>query len=382
MLLDWFMAGRNKTSYKGVYWREVKRKDGQGYERMYYIVYRRGGRGTKLIEEPVGRASQGWTEKRANDERALRSNDRKPCNKEKREQARQETKEQMTVGRLWQLYYESHAGNRTIRNDRNRYNRHVCSSLAQVAIGDLSTSHIEKLRRNLESYGLSPQSVKHCLALVRRIVNYGKKAGLFTLRQPLYFAMPKVDNIKTENMTYEQLQAYWQALAEEPDQNLANLLRLVLVTGIRKSAAMSLRWQDCDFENRQITLAGQYAKNGKTDYIPMIQAAYDLLKSQAQISEWVFADVDGNRLKNVYKGARRVRENAGLPKDFRPFHGLRHVFASHMASEGVSLIALQQLMTHSSAVPTQRYIHYANQALQQAASAANSLAGKNDSQED
>lgn len=58
--------------YAGVYWRQVKRLDGLGTERMYYIIYRRGGRGSKKIEEPVGRASQGMTEALANRERSAR----------------------------------------------------------------------------------------------------------------------------------------------------------------------------------------------------------------------------------------------------------------------------------------------------------------------
>ena len=64
---------------------------------------------------------------------------------------------------------------------------------------------------------------------------------------------------------------------------------------------------------------------------------------------------------------------AGLPEDFRPIHGLRHVFASALASSGqVDMYTLQKLLTHSDPKTTQRYAHLRDDALKNAAD----LAGK------
>ncbi len=66
---------------------------------------------------------------------------------------------------------------------------------------------------------------------------------------------------------------------------------------------------------------------------------------------------------------RKLRELAGISKDFRPVHGLRHNFASRLASSGkVDLYTLQNLMTHSSPAMTQRYAHLADKAMHRAAS--------------
>ena len=72
--------------------------------------------------------------------------------------------------------------------------------------------------------------------------------------------------------------------------------------------------------------------------------------------------------------ARQVRDQAGLPKDFRPLHGLRHNFASRLASSGkVDLYTLQKLLTHSSPIMTQRYAHLADQAMLKAAAVADDV---------
>lgn len=58
-------------------------------------------------------------------------------------------------------------------------------------------------------------------------------------------------------------------------------------------------------------------------------------------------------------------------------HGLRHVFASTLASNGVDLYTLQALLTYRSPAMTQRYAHLSNEHLRNAANVANRL-GKKD----
>ena len=79
--------------------------------------------------------------------------------------------------------------------------------------------------------------------------------------------------------------------------------------------------------------------------------------------------------------ARRVRDMAGL-EDFRPMHGLRHSFASALASSGrVDLYTLQKLLTHESPQMTQRYAHLADEAMKRAAGVADELLAKDKEEE-
>ncbi len=71
------------------------------------------------------------------------------------------------------------------------------------------------------------------------------------------------------------------------------------------------------------------------------------------------------------------RENAGLPDGFRPLHGLRHVYASILASSGqVDMYTLQKLLTHKSPLMTQRYAHLRDETLKRASNLAGSLIQK------
>jgi hypothetical protein len=56
-------------------------------------------------------------------------------------------------------------------------------------------------------------------------------------------------------------------------------------------------------------------------------------------------------------------------------HGLRHVYASMLASSGVQvdLYTLQKLLTHKSAGMTQRYAHLRDEALRRASDLAGDI---------
>jgi integrase len=71
---------------------------------------------------------------------------------------------------------------------------------------------------------------------------------------------------------------------------------------------------------------------------------------------------------------RKIKEAAGLPDDFRPLHGLRHAYASMMASSGeVGMYTLQKLMTHKDPKMTQRYAHLRDEALKRASEVAGNI---------
>ena len=64
----------------------------------------------------------------------------------------------------------------------------------------------------------------------------------------------------------------------------------------------------------------------------------------------------------------------GITKKFRPMHGLRHHFASALASSGkVDLYSLQKLLTHKTPSMTQRYAHLRDDALRRASDVASDL---------
>lgn len=283
----------------------------------------------------------------------------------------------ITIDSIWDMYHNSTEARKVAKADISRYNLYIGPKFGNRIPTSLSTSEIDAYRSFLLEAGKNPQTVKHIFGLLRRLIRFGVQRVICPPLDPgkLHFEMPNVDNQKTEMLTDEELQRFLKALDEEPNQDAAALIRLALVTGMRKGALLGLRWDDCDFEHGQIRLRGESAKKGKTEYIPMTPAARMVLESiQDKSSDYVFPGKNGGQRKEFRRIANRVKQKAGLPEDFRPLHGLRHNFASRLASSGqVELYTLQKLLTHSSPQMTQRYAHLRDETLRKAAELADEM---------
>jgi integrase len=375
------MASRKRESvvgYAGVYFVEVPRAAGYGAEKVYYIRYRKQG---KLIEEKVGgQYRDNMTAAKAASIRGQRMEGKDASNEEKRaavRAAKVEEESRYSFNKLWSLFEEAKSANRTVKDDRIRYNLHIAPSLGTKSIPELTIHDIDKLRATLEKAGKSPQTVKHVLTLIKRMLNFALRRGYVeSIPGTLHITMPTVDNKVTENLTADQVQKLLQALDEETDQVQASLVRLALFTGMRRGALLNLKWDDLDFERGFITLRGDVAKKQKTETIPMNEQARAILNGLPQTkSPYVFPGrYDDKPRGNISPMLKRVREKVGLPETFRPLHGLRHSFASWLASSGqVSMYELQKLLTHSSPQMTQRYAHLHDDALKKASSVAGTL---------
>jgi integrase len=103
--------------------------------------------------------------------------------------------------------------------------------------------------------------------------------------------------------------------------------------------------------------------------------AHELLENHPKAKgPLVFPTEDGKQRKTIQNASRNIRKMAGLPKDFRPMHGLRHVFASMLASSGqVDMYTLQKLLTHKSPLMTQRYAHLRDESLKRASALAGDI---------
>ncbi|MEJ5330613.1 MAG: site-specific integrase [Desulfobaccales bacterium] len=360
---------RHKTKYPGVFYREANRLGGPGKERVYYIVFKKDG---KIYEEKVGRQfADDMTPARANQIRSQRIEGKRPSRRELRAAAK-ETK--WTIDRLWEQYLSDKPDTKSWRTDRYRYNKFLKDSFGQKEPKDISPLDTHRLRLQLAK-NLAPQTVKHVLVLLTRIINFGLKKGLC---QGLSFKveMPKVYNIKTEDLSLEQMAKLLEALAKEPDIQAANFMKLALLTGMRRSELFKLTWDDIDFERGFIHIRDP--KGRKDQKIPLNPEARTVLLNHPRLeSSFVFPGRNGKQRTRNPRRIDAIRKACGLPADFRPLHGLRHTFASSLASSGqVDLYTLQKLLTHKSPAMTQRYAHLRDEALKRAAALAGTLVNR------
>ena len=278
-----------------------------------------------------------------------------------------------TLNDLWTEYSASKSHLKRLTDQRSWYNRYLRAPLGNKPLNAISGRDIDRVTTSILNEGKRSTAV-HVLELFKRLIKFGADRNLCA---PLSFKViiPRYDDRKTEDLSSEQLIRLLTVLAEEKDRQVADLMSLILCTGIRKSEALRLQRQDIDLDKNFITIRDP--KGGTNETIPMNETAIKILSSIPRTdSPYIFPNKSGgHRHRNAFaKQLRRIRKEAGIPDSFRPLHGLRHVYASMLASSGkVDMYVLQKLLTHKSPRMTQRYAHLRDESLRKAAAVIDDL---------
>lgn len=354
------------TEYPGVYFIESTAIGSKKKEKIFYIKYHRKG---KPIEEKAGRQfGDDMTPARAAALRTRKIEGDLPSNQEKREE---KEKKKWTIAALWEEYKTTHPDLKGFKTDQNRFENHI-----KVALGDkeptaLSPSDVDRLRLNV-SKTHKPATVKNVLELLRRIINFGVKKRIAP-GPGFMIEMPKVNNLKTEDLSPEQVKNLLDAIQRDDHPLAGTLLKMALYTGMRRGELFRLRWEDIDFKKGFISIRDP--KGGPDQKIPLNGEARGVLQSLlGGESPYVFPGRKGEQRTDINKPVKKIKKAAGLPEDFRAIHGLRHAYASMLASSGkVDLYTIQKLLTHKSPAMTQRYAHLRDETLRKAADLAGHL---------
>lgn len=359
---------RFKTKYAGVFYIIGTSSNGKP-EKIYYIRYRKN---EKMLEEKAGRQYQNdMTPAKASGLRSERIEGKKLTNQEKREadQAEERNKENTyTIDRLWDEYAKQRTQNLNFKKDKNRYEKYVKPHFGKKEVLDIYPLDVDRVRlKYLKTH--TPQTTKHILALLKRLINFGVKKALCP---PLSFTieMPKVDNIKDDALSNTQLKLLLNAIENDDHPHAGNIMRIALFTGMRRGSIFNLKWSDIDFEKGFITLRDP--KGGKDDIIPLNDQARAVFESHVRTdSEYIFPGRGGKKRTNAQKSINEIKVAAGLPKETRPLHSLRHTFSSLAVSSGeIDLYTLQKLTTHKTFSQLQRYAHLADKRIKQGGNAA------------
>jgi integrase len=380
-------------------------------ERIFYIRYRTPD--GKMVEEKAGRAGKpdSMTPAKARAIREDRMRGKELPNVARREAERSEAQseaERWTFDGLWEEWKKVNADKRSRVVDDNRYRTHLQPLFGDKEPREVLPLEVDRLRvgmlkgiarppgrtfdpnakcradysekkkkelaekaakraRKRKPYAVG--TVVSVLSLLRRIASFGADRRLC---EGLSFkvTIPKGAKQKTEDMTGEQMARYIRTCREWPDPQEGNFQILALYTGMRRSELRKLKWADVDLARGFILLRDP--KGGEDQRVPMNDATAEILKAHPREKggAYVFSGEKGGPrgIRQIADSSRAIRDAAGLPKDFRPNHGLRHTFASHLASSGeVDLYTLQKMMTHKSPQMTQRYAHLTDAALKRGA---------------
>lgn len=197
--------------------------------------------------------------------------------------------------------------------------------------------------------------------IYRRAIDWG-----YCKDNPVKRIKPKKENnIKTEFLSKDNIIKLLESVRKDSNIVAASLIKFLVLTGVRKSEALSAQWKFINFDDKSWKIP--VTKSGRSRQIQLSDQAVSLLydiKCKSR-SRYVFPGKnDSQPLNNPQKAFKRMLTAAGLSSTWR-IHDLRHFTASAAISGGATLYEVQHLLGHASHVTTQRYAHLCDERLRE-----------------
>lgn len=254
----------------------------------------------------------------------------------------------------FQAFFSKNIGSKT---DKSFWKNHIQPVLGDTPLTDITTAQLLKLRIELENKKLSPQTVHHCLALIRRIFNKSYLLGLHDLQTPK-FIMPKLNNGRVRFLSDYELTKLFNAL--QCSHLWFSISKFALHTGMRAGEIFDLKCAHINFQQNGIHIFDTKSCNR---FVPLNETSKQIaLDFYTEPNSFLFSN-NGKRLIEVNKIFRQAVDSAELNDGITDrrqkvvFHTLRHTFASRLVQNGKTIEVVSKLLGHSSLQMTMRYAH-------------------------
>jgi integrase len=306
----------------------------------------------------------------------------------------------LTVGDFLEQWLE---GKRKLRPSTLASYREYVDGVFKPHIGSLRLVELERQPEHLDRMftalaqprengrRLAVGTIHRMYGALRAALNVAVRRRLITFNPALTIELEELPRPRIVVWTAEQVGEF---LGFVKDDRLYPLLRLVLMTGLRRGEAVGLRWCDVDLDEKVLTVRQQVVDVGgelhigapKTKsgerVVPFDEETAAVLRTQqrAQAAErlawgeaWiesglVFTNEDGSMLRPeaLSRRFKGLAEKSGLP--VIRFHDLRHTSASLALSADVAMQVVSVRLGHSSTGFTaDRYTHVVPAVAKQAA---------------
>ncbi len=281
-----------------------------------------------------------------------------------------------TLAKFIPRYLEEHCkANRlrpaTIEQRETIYRTHLIPAFGRKRLDRITAADIQRFKA--ERAHLAPTTLNLMLTLLRCILNVAVEWKVIDT-PPVKISKLKEGPRPIAFYDFDELDRL--VLAAERTANPNHLLTVLLggEAGLRAGEMRGLQWSDIDLDRSMLTVCRAMWRNeegppkgGRSRTIKLAPRLRHALAEHRHLKGpnvlWTRAGTVPGRTRPRHWLAT-IQHAAGLPS--RGPHILRHTFCSHLAMRGVPPRVIQALAGHQSITTTERYMHLAPQAMDDA----------------
>jgi integrase len=140
------------------------------------------------------------------------------------------------------------------------------------------------------------------------------------------------------------------AAADAEGYPFGHVIKLLVLTGQRRSEVAEMRWSEIDLERRVWTIPSSRSKNGHAHEVPLSAAAINVIGSVPRFlnSGYVFTTTGQAAISGFGRAKNRFEEVLGI-ENWR-MHDLRRTAASGMARLGVGPHVIEKVLNHKTGI--------------------------------
>lgn len=329
-----------------------------------------------------GKVKHEWARQKAEEILHMTAAGIDPLELKRKERRLHEERALVTLRAAW----ESYKANRNLRDTTIKIYEtalRLCFSdwldqpITQITKDDIARRHSKLLVRQ------GPRSDKdgakahanQAMRSLRAILNYAKNTYEDEEGKPLLSENP-VSRLsqarlwqpvrrRKEHIKRHQLPRWFKSVMKLENLVIRDYLLLCLFTGLRRSEAAGLRWDEIDVDAKTLRIPAERAKNHQEHVLPLSDFLCKLLSQRIRVvgSPFVFPGKgrDGH-LVDPKKMIQKVAADSEV--QFRS-HDLRRTFISIAEGCDISHYTLQRLLNHRSKDVTSSYIQFEEERLRE-----------------
>jgi len=224
-------------------------------------------------------------------------------------------------------------------------------TLCQITPKDIEDFKLFRIKK------LKPASVNRELETLRHIINVAKRWKRYYGENQVSIAgLMTVNNQRDRILSIEEEENLLACSAP----HLQPILFTALNTGMRKGEILSLKWEHVDFKSNIFIITALNNKSKKVKRIPinsiLRKMLLELKLKNSSKSEYVFLGDEGVPIKDIRTAFNNACRRANI--EGLTFHDLRHTAATRMVESGVGIVAISDILGHSSIdITKKRYLH-------------------------
>ncbi len=286
---------------------------------------------------------------------------------------RHEERAAPTVNDLVDRYLAEHAPRKRERSrqeDESLIRQWIRPELGNKQVVDLRHADVERLHRKITGRG-APIRANRTAALLSKMFNLAIRWEMRT-NNPVRGIERNAEEKRNRYLAGDEFRRLTEALATHPNQRAANAIRLLALTGARRSEALAAEWSQFDLEAGIWVKPSSHTKQKREHRVPLSAPARQLLVEIRAAADRNAEGANRERSPFVFPAQRAARKGAGHLIEIKgPWaaicktaqlsgvrvHDLRHSYASILASAGLSLPVIGALLGHTQPGTTARYAH-------------------------